>query len=149
MLTVNDGVRFILEMCALIAVGYWGWRNGHSLASRLELCVGSVLAVAIVWGVFRADAGATVEVSTAVRIVIEVAVSTAATAALVARGKTRWAVAFAVLAAVNEVLNYTLDSILDPAGKSGFTPEAESRSSGAPEVSRNRKMTGTTNGSVT
>ncbi len=109
MSAVNDGVRFVLELCALAAVAYWGWRTGNTTASRLLLAGGGVLLIAVVWGVFRSESGAVVEVPTAVRIVIEVAVFAAATAALLAVGRTRLAVAFAVVAAINEVLNYTLE----------------------------------------
>jgi hypothetical protein len=108
MVAINDGVRFLLEMCALVAVGYWGWRTGNSLPTRLLLSVGSVLVIATVWAVFRADKNALVSVPTAVRIGIEVAFFSAAAGALWATGHPRLAVGFAVLATVNEVLNYTL-----------------------------------------
>jgi hypothetical protein len=108
MVAINDGVRFLLEMCALVAVGYWGWRTGSSLPTRLLLSVGSVLVLATVWAVFRADENALVSVPTVVRIGIEVGVFAAATGALWATGHLCLAVGFAVLAAVNEVLNYAL-----------------------------------------
>lgn len=109
MKALNDGVRFLLELCALAAIAYWGWRTGNSTASKLVLAVGGVVLVAVVWGVFRSESDAIVEVPAAARIVIEVAVFAAATAALVAVGRTSLAIAFAVLAAINEILNYTLD----------------------------------------
>src|ERR671918_1165845 len=108
MKAVNDGVRFILELGALAAVAYWGWRTGGSTAMKLLLAVGGVVVIAVVWGVFRSESDAIVEVATAVRIVIEVAVFAAATAALAAVGRPRLAVAFAVVAAINEILNYAL-----------------------------------------
>ena len=109
MKAVNDGVRFVLELAALAAIAYWGWRTGGSTAMKLLLAVGSVVIVAVVWAVFRSESDAVVEVPTAVRIVIEVAVFAAATAALAAVGRTRLALGFAVVAAINEVLNYVLD----------------------------------------
>ncbi len=109
MKAVNDGVRFIVELLALAAVAYWGWRAGGSTATKLLLAGGGVVLIAVVWGVFRSESVAIVEVPTAVRIVIEVAVFAAATAALAAVGRTGLAIAFAVVAAINEILNYTLD----------------------------------------
>lgn len=109
MKALNDGVRFILELLALAAVAYWGWRTGGSTATKLLLAVGSVVLIAVVWGVFRPESDAIVEVPTAVRILIEVAVFAAATAALAAVGRPRLAIAFAIVAAINEVLNYTLE----------------------------------------
>jgi len=109
MKAVNDGVRFLLELCALAAIAYWGWRTGSSTATKLLLTVGGVVLVAVVWGVFRSESDAVVEVPTAIRIVIEVAVFAAATVALAAVGRVGLAVAFAVVATINEILNYTVD----------------------------------------
>lgn len=109
MKAVNDGVRFVLELCALAAIAYWGWRTENSTATKLLLGLGGVLLVAVVWGVFGSEGDAVVEVPTAVRIVIEVAVFAAATAALAAVGRMGLAIAFAVGATINEILNYTLD----------------------------------------
>src|SRR6188472_2271668 len=101
MKAVNDGVRFLLELCGLAAIAYWGWRTGSSTATRLVLAVGGVVLVAVVWGVFRAEGDAVVEVPTAVRIVIEVAVFASATVALAAVGRAGLAIAFAVVAGIN------------------------------------------------
>jgi hypothetical protein len=104
MRAVNDGVRFILEICALAAICWWGWQPGRSTASRRLLAV-----LSVVWGVFRSESDAIVEVPTAVRILIEVVAFGAATAALVAVGRTRLAAAFAVAAGINEILEYMLN----------------------------------------
>jgi hypothetical protein len=42
MKAVNDGV-LLLELCALAAIAYWGWRAGSSTATRLVLAVGAVV----------------------------------------------------------------------------------------------------------
>ena len=109
MRAVNDGVRFILEICALAAICWWGWQPGRSSASRRLLAVGGVVLLSVVWGVFRSESDAIVEVPTAVRILIEVVAFGAATAALVAVGRTGLAVAFAVVAGINEILEYMLN----------------------------------------
>src|SRR5919106_4043094 len=98
MKAVNDGVRFLLELCALAAIAYWGWRTGSSTATRLVLALAAVVLVAVVWGVFRSESDAVVEVPTAARIVIEVAVFAAATAALAAVRRVGLAIAFALMA---------------------------------------------------
>ena len=108
MTAVNDAVRFFLELGALAAIGYWARSVGNTTATKVLLSLGSVLFVAVVWAVFRADPGATVKVATPVRILVEVAVFAAATAALAAVGRVKLAIAFGIIAALNEVLNYTL-----------------------------------------
>jgi hypothetical protein len=39
--TANLGLRFLLELCALAAFGYWGFRVGPNLAARFVLGLGS------------------------------------------------------------------------------------------------------------
>jgi len=45
----NDGLRFLLELCALAAVAYWGWSE-HGGVWRWVLVVAAPLAVATLWG---------------------------------------------------------------------------------------------------
>mgnify|MGYP000868632414 CR=1 FL=1 len=49
---INQGLRFILEILALVAMGIWGWQKGYGWIS-LVLAIGIPLVVAILWGVFR------------------------------------------------------------------------------------------------
>jgi hypothetical protein len=48
----NLALRFTLEICALVALGYWGFETGGSLPVRLLLGIGAPLAAAVVWGTF-------------------------------------------------------------------------------------------------
>lgn len=52
--TLNLAFAFILELCLLAALGYWGWQTGGTLLVRLALGVGAPLLLAIVWGIFAA-----------------------------------------------------------------------------------------------
>jgi len=45
----NDGLRFLLELCALAAVAYWGWSE-HGGLWRWVLVVVAPLIVAVLWG---------------------------------------------------------------------------------------------------
>jgi Protein of unknown function (DUF2568) len=86
-----------------------GLAHGELGCDQALLAVGGVVLVAVVWGVFRSESDAVVEVPTAVRVAIEVAVFAAAAAALAAVGRVGLAIVFAVLAGINEILNYTVD----------------------------------------
>ena len=104
---INLGFHFILELCALAAIVYWGFRTGDSLMLKLLLGIGVPFVAAIVWGVFRVpnDPGkATVAVSGPVRLVIEAAIMGLAVWCLAAAGQTTlaWVMGIAV------VVNYTL-----------------------------------------
>jgi hypothetical protein len=89
-------VRFLLELCMLTALGYWGFKTGDGAAAWL-LGLGAPLAAAVVWGLFIAPK-ATVEVPRAVWIGLQVLLFGAAALALAAVAPIGLAVTF--LAAV-------------------------------------------------
>jgi hypothetical protein len=94
---INLGLRFILELTGLWALGYWGWTQ-HSGAARWLWALGLPLLAATVWGVFRVpnDPGpATVAVPGIVRLLLEAAFFGGAAWALYASGRGTWALAFA------------------------------------------------------
>ena len=49
---LNLLVRFLLELCMLGAVGYWGFRTGSSWAMKIILGIGLPLLIAVIWGMF-------------------------------------------------------------------------------------------------
>ncbi|MBU1099119.1 MAG: YrdB family protein [Bacteroidetes bacterium] len=49
--SINMALRFILEIAALIAMGYWGWLKGVGVLSY-ALAFGIPLLAATLWGVF-------------------------------------------------------------------------------------------------
>ena len=51
---INLLVRFLLELCILFIVGYWGFHTESTGLIKTLLGIGSVLTFAVVWGVFLA-----------------------------------------------------------------------------------------------
>jgi hypothetical protein len=102
---VNLGARFVLELGALAALGYWGATTGTSTAGKIALGLGAPLVAAVVWGLFVAPK-ATYAAPATVRPLLEVAVFGTATAALVGAGRPGWAVAFALSVVANSALMY-------------------------------------------
>ena len=45
-------LRFLLELCALGALGYWGFKTGSVTSTKVVLGVGAPLVAAVVWGTF-------------------------------------------------------------------------------------------------
>ena len=101
--SANLAVRFILELCALAAYAYWGFKTGRGPVARIGLGIGAPLLAAVVWGTFVAPR-APVAVPAAVRLVLELAVFGSAVAALYAAGRPSLAWALAVTYAINRVL---------------------------------------------
>jgi hypothetical protein len=63
----NLALRFLLELAALAALGYWGATVDADTAARVALGVGLPLAAALFWGMFVAPR-ARVVLSTGVRM---------------------------------------------------------------------------------
>jgi hypothetical protein len=100
----NLALRFLLELAALAAVGYWGWKTGSG-ATRPLLAVASVSSVVVVWALFIRP-HPTVKLAGPLRLLLEFAVWTAAGAALYATGNPRLGIAFVAVAFASGALNY-------------------------------------------
>jgi len=50
--SANLALAFLLELCMLAALGYWGFITGESSVSRISLGLGAPLLAAIIWGTF-------------------------------------------------------------------------------------------------
>jgi hypothetical protein len=101
----NLALRFLLELCALVALGYWGVKTGGGLISKIGLGIGAPLLAAIVWGTFVAP-GAPVPTPGPLRLVIELVVFGSAAAALYSVGRPSLAWALVLVFAINRVLVY-------------------------------------------
>ena len=55
---LNLAVRFLLELCMLVAVGYWGFKTGSGWFLKILLGIGTPLLIAIIWGTFVAPKAA-------------------------------------------------------------------------------------------
>jgi hypothetical protein len=93
-------VRFLLELCMLGALGYWGFKTGDSTAMQWLLGLGAPTLAAVVWGLFIAPK-ATVEVPKAVWIGLQVILFGAAAAALAAVAPQSLAALFLVAVALD------------------------------------------------
>jgi hypothetical protein len=54
----NLGLAFLLELCALAALAFWGVRTGNGLAMKIGLGVGTPLLAAVLWGTFMSPQAA-------------------------------------------------------------------------------------------
>ena len=93
-------VRFLLELAALAALGWWGVETGGVL-----LGVAAPLAAAVVWGTFVAPK-ARIAVARPIRFAFEVLVFGAAAVALLAIDKTVAAGVFAAVVVIDDALLY-------------------------------------------
>ncbi len=52
--TLNAGVRFLLELCMLIAVSYWGFKIHSGWTLKIVFGIGLPILIVAFWGLFVA-----------------------------------------------------------------------------------------------
>lgn len=104
----NLTARFLLELCALVSLGYWGFVSGGGLFTKIALGIGSPLLAAVVWGLFVSPKAA-VPLSMPLRLAPEILVFGVAVAALYWTGHRTLALVFLLVAVVNRAFVFVLD----------------------------------------
>jgi hypothetical protein len=103
--TANVALRFLLELCVLVALGYWGFRTGQGLFAKIGLGIGVPLLAAVVWGLFGAP-GSPWQLHDPWHLFLEVVVFGAAAVALFAAGQRTLSIAFVGVFVLNRMLMY-------------------------------------------
>lgn len=101
----NLALRFLLELCALGALAYWGFKTGRGPVAKAGLGLGAPLVAAVVWGTFVAPA-APVAAPGALRFVLELAVFGSAVVALYFAGRPTLAWTLGSVYVINRVLMF-------------------------------------------
>jgi quinol-cytochrome oxidoreductase complex cytochrome b subunit len=101
----NLALRFILELCALAGLGYWGFQTGKGLIAKIGLGIGAPLLAALIWGAFVAP-NASVTIPGSLRLVLELVIFGSAIAALYASKHPTLAVIFGLVVVINRILMY-------------------------------------------
>lgn len=99
----NLALRFLLELAALVAFGYWGFTTGNGTGSKILLGIGVPIAVAAVWGVFVSPK-ALVALPFPAKIVLGLLILELAAGALVLAGQPAIGIAFGVIVLFNAAL---------------------------------------------
>lgn len=105
---INLLLRFILELTAMFAVGFWGWKTGDGLMSWASAILLPIV-VAFFWGVFRVDNDpkpAPVRVPGTVRLMLELLILYGGAAAFYFADKQQWAYIFASVITFHYIISY-------------------------------------------
>lgn len=108
---VNLGLRFALEMAALLAFGVWGSRQGEGVLS-IVFALGVPVFAAAVWGIFTVpndpsrSGKSPVPVPGGIRLIYEVVFFGYATWALFSMGSATLSLAFGVVVIFHYILSY-------------------------------------------
>jgi Protein of unknown function (DUF2568) len=101
----NLALRFLLELCALGALGYWGFKTGSVTIAKIGLGIGAPLVAAIVWGTFVAPR-APVQLPLPLTLLLQVLVFGSAATGLASTGHRTLAWVLAMVVAANAILMY-------------------------------------------
>jgi len=101
----NLALRFLLELCAMAALGYWGFKTGKSPVAKIGLGIGAPLLAAIVWGMLVAPR-APIPAPWLLRLIVELVVFGLAAAALYSAGRPTLAWVLILVFVINRVLMY-------------------------------------------
>jgi Protein of unknown function (DUF2568) len=104
MVAANLAIRFLIELCALAGLCYWGLATGDDTLADLALGLGAPALAALTWGAFVAPKRMVTTAPFPLRMAAEVAVIGAAAAGLYAAGSNTLGVALAVVWAVNTAI---------------------------------------------
>lgn len=102
---INLGLRFILEISALVVYGYWGFKIGNSGFTKGLLCIIIPVAIAVVWGVFGSPK-ASIPLSEPLHLVLEVIVFLIPVGLLFSINGIKLAIGYGMIAVLNRILMY-------------------------------------------
>ncbi|MCU1557605.1 MAG: 4-amino-4-deoxy-L-arabinose transferase [Microbacteriaceae bacterium] len=103
-ITVNDVLRFLLELFALFSLGFWGYFAWPFPWPAVLFMIGTPLFAAVVWGLFRSPK-AILPLDPVGRAIVEIFVMGAATVAWFMLGYPIVGAVFGVLAVASGVIN--------------------------------------------
>lgn len=98
----NLTIAFLLELCALGALTWWGVHAGSNAAGKAALAIGAPLGAAVLWGLFAAPRAT--HPNPVWGLATKVLVFGAATLGVVAVGHPRLALVFAAAVLLNALL---------------------------------------------
>jgi hypothetical protein len=102
---LNVAIRFLLELCVLAAVGYWGFKTGSGWFLKILLGIGVPLLIAVIWGTFGAPK-ANMQLHGWMLVALEIIVFSSGVMALFATKNYSLAWTFAVIIVINRILMF-------------------------------------------
>jgi hypothetical protein len=100
---VNLGIAFLLELCMLAALAYWGYHTGGNLPLKIALGIGAPLLAAVIWSRFMAPMAQT-RLNGLSYLVVKAVIFGIAILALAIAGQVTLAIIFAAISVTNQIL---------------------------------------------
>ncbi|KOP80295.1 hypothetical protein AMS59_02545 [Lysinibacillus sp. FJAT-14745] len=102
-MVLNLVLRFLLEICVILAFGYWGIQAGKGMLFKLLLGIGAPALFVVIWSMFGSPK-ATYPLNGTLHFILEFVIFSLAVIALYATRRTQLATIFAILFIINQIL---------------------------------------------
>jgi hypothetical protein len=103
--SINLALRFVLEMFALGAVAYWGFKSGKDGILRWLMAIGAPVLLAVIWGVFGSPK-AVIKLTAPLHFTVEVLTFGLPALALYFAGKQHLAFIYIIVVIINRILMF-------------------------------------------
>lgn len=103
--SINLAIRFLLELCALASLGYWGFLTGKGITAKPFLGIGAPILLAWIWGVFGSPK-AKIKLSIPLHLFLELFVFGIPALALYAAGKPQLAWIYGFCVVLNRIFMF-------------------------------------------
>ncbi|MCM3765052.1 YrdB family protein [Neobacillus niacini] len=100
---LNLGLRFLIEILALVIYGYWGFHVSKGTVMKYLLGIGTPLLVAVIWGMFGSPK-APYGLTGTPYLLFELIIFGLPAVALFFSGKQTWAILYGAVMVINLVL---------------------------------------------
>jgi hypothetical protein len=95
--------RFLLELCMLAAIGYWGFKSQSAGGMKILLGIGLPVLIAVIWGLFVAPR-AMYPLRDISHLVVSLILLGLGSAALFATGNPTLGWVYAIILTINQIL---------------------------------------------
>lgn len=99
----NLVLRFLLEICVLIALAYWGIYFGKNTILKLILSFGAPVLIAVIWGIFGSPK-ALFPLNRFAKFSLEIGIFALAVVALYYTDRYALATVFLIIIIINQIL---------------------------------------------
>ena len=102
---INLAIRFLLELCAIASLAYWGFVTGKGAVAKFFLGIGAPVLLAVIWGVFGSPK-AKIKLSLPLQLFLELIVFGIPALALYTAGKPQLAWIYGICVVLNRILMF-------------------------------------------
>lgn len=99
---------FLLEICILVVLAYWGFHNSAGILAKCLFGIGTPLLVATLWGIFAAPRSNR-RLTLVNRIIFALLLFLTSGLLLYQTGQTTYAIVFMIAAVVSQILVFVFE----------------------------------------